>query len=136
DLDRLGAAWRRLIARHDMLRAVVLPNGQQQILPEVPPYRIETLDLRGADAASAVGRTAALRSTMSHRVLPSERWPLFEIRATLLDGARTVLHFGFDALILDARSLRLLFAELRRVYDDPQTVLPDLDLSFRDYVLA
>ena len=37
DLERLTGAWRRLIGRHDMLRAIVRPDGRQQVLPEVPP---------------------------------------------------------------------------------------------------
>src|SRR5436853_1882957 len=31
DLDRFNSALQRLIDRHDMLRAVVLPDGRQQI---------------------------------------------------------------------------------------------------------
>ena len=49
DLERLNLAWQRLIDRHDMLRAIVLPEGQQQVLERVPPYQIEVLDLRGHD---------------------------------------------------------------------------------------
>ena len=51
DLDRLNAAWQRLIERHDMLRAVVLPDGRQQVLEHVPLYQIEVLDLRGRPPA-------------------------------------------------------------------------------------
>ncbi|WP_159719014.1 type I polyketide synthase, partial [Geminicoccus flavidas] len=40
DLARLEQAWNQLVRRHDMLRAVILPDGRQQILKEVPPYRI------------------------------------------------------------------------------------------------
>ncbi|HSH12471.1 MAG TPA: AMP-binding protein, partial [Desulfurivibrionaceae bacterium] len=47
DLERFNLAWRRLIDRHDMLRAIVQPDGQQQILEQVPAYRIEVLDLWG-----------------------------------------------------------------------------------------
>jgi amino acid adenylation domain-containing protein len=136
DLERFERAWRRLIERHDMLRAIVLPSGKQRVLPEVPPYEIETLDLRRLEPQIARERAAGVRAEMSHRVLPSDRWPLFEIRATRLDGNRTLLHIGLDALILDAWSVRILFAEMSRVYEDPEIVLPALGLSYRDYVLA
>src|SRR5205085_11106291 len=35
DLDRVGHTLRKLIDRHDMLRAIVAPPGEQRILPEV-----------------------------------------------------------------------------------------------------
>lgn len=46
DLERLNWALQKLIERHDMLRAVVLPDGQQQVLKQVPFYQIQVLDLR------------------------------------------------------------------------------------------
>lgn len=36
DLTRLETVWNRLIARHDMLRAIVR-DGQQQVLEQTPP---------------------------------------------------------------------------------------------------
>ncbi|MEQ9551962.1 MAG: hypothetical protein RIM23_20430 [Coleofasciculus sp. G3-WIS-01] len=50
NLDQLNQTLQQLIERHDMLRAIVLPDGQQQILQTVPAYQIEVLDLRGKDA--------------------------------------------------------------------------------------
>ena len=44
DLPRLERAWQKVIDRHPMLRAIVLPDGLQKILPEVPPYRFPTQD--------------------------------------------------------------------------------------------
>jgi hypothetical protein len=49
DIERLNRAWRLLIDRHDMLRAMVRPDGRQQILKDVPRYEIEVLDLTGKD---------------------------------------------------------------------------------------
>ena len=136
DLERLAAAWRRLIEHHDMLRAVVLPDGQQQILEQVPPYEIKVLDLRGRDPETIESELKDIRQRMSHQVLPSDRWPLFEIRATRLDEHRTRLHLSFDALTLDGRSRMLLFDQWAQLYEDPNATLPPQDISFRDYVLA
>ena len=128
-------AWRRLIARHDMLRAIVLPDGQQQILETVPPYQIPVLDLRGADGPQREAGLQRVRQAMSHQVLPSDRWPLFEVRATLLDGV-VRFHVSFDFLIGDAWSWQVLMRELVRFYADPAAELPPLAVSYRDYVLA
>jgi amino acid adenylation domain-containing protein len=136
DLERLSRAWQRLIDRHDMLRAVVLPDGRQQILPEVPPYRIAVLDLQGRPEGEAESELAEIRHTMSHQVLPADRWPLFDLRASRLDGGRIRLHVSLDVLIFDGWSFRLLAGELARLYADPDLALVPLDISFRDYVLA
>ncbi|MBD2612452.1 amino acid adenylation domain-containing protein [Nostoc punctiforme FACHB-252] len=127
DLTRLNLAWQQLILRHDMLRAVILPDGQQQILSTVPAYEIEVLDLQDLEV---------MREQMSHEVLPAEQWPLFRIRATPIDEQRTRLHLSFDALIADAWSVFLLMREWLHLYNNSEFVLPSLELSFRDYVLG
>ncbi|HKH45554.1 MAG TPA: amino acid adenylation domain-containing protein, partial [Thermoanaerobaculia bacterium] len=136
DLGRLEGALQRLIDRQHMLRAIVLPDGRQQILASVPPYRIRTLDLTGSSAERTREALAEVRDEMSHQVLPSDRWPLFELRASCLAGGKVRLHFSFDFLLGDAWSFRVLFTELGRFYADLQTEMAPLELSFRDYVLA
>ncbi len=136
DLARMERAWRLLIDRHGMLRAVVLPDGRQQILETVPPYEIAVLDLRDHFEAERSMELEEVRRTMSHQVLPSDRWPLFEVRASRLDEERTRFHISFDFLIGDAWSWQILTRDLVRLYQDPDALLPPLELSFRDYVLA
>jgi hypothetical protein len=48
DLERLNKAWQRTVERHDMMRAIILPDGSQRIQDTVPVYAFETLDLQGA----------------------------------------------------------------------------------------
>ncbi|WP_414541455.1 amino acid adenylation domain-containing protein [Nostoc sp. CCY0012] len=127
NLTRLNQAWQKLILRHDMLRAVILPDGQQQILSTVPAYEIEVLDLQDLEV---------MREQMSHEVLPADQWPLFRIRATPIDEQRTRLHLSFDALIADAWSVFMLMREWLHLYNNSEFVLPPLELSFRDYVLG
>jgi amino acid adenylation domain-containing protein len=136
DLDRLTHAYRYLIVRHDMLRAIVHPDGRQEILATVPPFEITRLDLRGRPEEEVEEELAAVRARMSHQVLPSDRWPLYELRASLLDGDRVRLHFSFDFLIGDAWSLQVLLPELSLAYHGRESELRPLELSFRDYVLA
>ena len=136
DLARLTAALRKLIDRHDMLRGIVRPDGVQQILREVPPYEIATLDLRDQGPEAAEAALAAVREQMSHQVLPAERWPLFELRAALLPNGRTRLYLSVDGLVSDAWSWRILSREFRQFYLDPELELPPLEISFADYVRA
>jgi amino acid adenylation domain-containing protein len=136
DLERLERAWRRLIDRHDMLRAVILPDGRQRVLEEVPPYSIRIHDWSALPEEEAEARLTELREELSHQVLPSDRWPLFDLRGAKLQGGRIRLCTSFDLLIGDAWSFQVLSRELTRLYEDPQAPLPPLQLTFRDYVLA
>src|SRR6478672_389069 len=86
DPERLNLAWQRVVDRHDMLRAIVSSDGRQRVLKSVPPYQIPTLDLRRADPDAVESGLKAVRESMSHQVLPSDQWPLFEIRASLLEN--------------------------------------------------
>jgi amino acid adenylation domain-containing protein len=136
DLGRFERALQRVIERHDMLRAVVREDGQQQVLEEVEPYRIEVLDLRGVMPEEADVQLMEIRERMSHQMLSSDEWPLFEIRTSQLDGGCVRLHVSIDALIGDAWSLQIVGRELGQYYADPDVSLPELELLFRDYVLA
>jgi amino acid adenylation domain-containing protein len=137
DLARAEASWNRLIARHDMLRVVIRPDATQQILQDVPYYAFQTLDLRGQDPAPQLER---LRRSLPQRVVAPNAWPLFDIRVTLFENetgrSQARLHMGFDLIALDAASIHAVRREWGLLYDDPDTVLRPIGVSFRDVVLA
>ncbi|MEV7230825.1 amino acid adenylation domain-containing protein [Polymorphospora sp. NPDC051019] len=137
DLDpqRVQQTWDRLVARHDMLRAVVHPDGYQVVLADPPPYRIDVTDLRGRDAAPVDTHLRDLRERLSHRVAQTDRWPLFALHLTRADG-RAVLHLSLDLLIVDYASVQLLVTEFDRLYADPETTLDPLEVTYRDYLIG
>jgi pyochelin synthetase len=136
DLEKFERAWQHLIQRHEMMRAVMNSDGQQQILEQVPDYQIEVLDLRTEKPEVATAQLAALRDRLSHQLLPTDTWPLFEVRAAFLDKSTTRLFISIDLLIADAWSLEIIIRELVDYLNKPQSSQPSLELSFRDYVLA
>ncbi|MBR8836536.1 MAG: amino acid adenylation domain-containing protein [Stigonema ocellatum SAG 48.90 = DSM 106950] len=136
NLERLNWALQKLIERHDMLRSIVLPDGQQQILQQVPTYQMAIVDLRGQDEKFVNSKLEEIRDRLSHQVIPADQWPLFEFSATQLDGGRFRLHVSYDLQVFDAWSLFRLFDEWFQLYQNPDVPLPPLELSFRDYVLA
>ncbi|MFE6165571.1 amino acid adenylation domain-containing protein [Streptomyces sp. NPDC056486] len=135
ELERLTTSLRKVVARHDMLRAVVQPDGRQRILRDVPPYEIAVRDLRDAGEEGQRAGIEEVRGQLDHQVLPADRAPMFDIRACLLDDDRLRLHISIDVLILDGLSLFVLFAEWRRFYEDPSWSPEPLALSYRDHVL-
>ena len=138
ELSRLTAALRRMIERHEMLRAVLLPTGEQRILEHVPPYEIAVQDLRGLAPEEAKARLDEATQRLSHQVLSLESWPPFEFFASRLDEERTRLHVSIDGLFFDLWSFQMLFRELDQLYKDldARFVPEQLELSFRDYVLG
>lgn len=126
-------ALNALIKRHDMLRAVVNADGQQQILATVPEYEIEVTDLREGMGARA-SHLKNLREKLSHQVFAPEQWPLFRIEAALLPAEKVRFFISFDVLIGDAWSFQLIGKEIAQLIRGDQ--LPTINLSFRDYVLA
>ncbi|WP_165390797.1 non-ribosomal peptide synthetase [Pseudoduganella lutea] len=133
DLPRLERAFNRVIARHDMLRAVVQSDGNQRILADVPYYRFKVEDLSALPPAERGARLAALREELSHQVLPADIWPLFEIRASRLPEGVLRLHLSLDVLILDAHSFDLISDDWQHYHDHPNDELPALAFSFADY---
>lgn len=136
DLERFEKTWQRLIERHEMLRAIVQPDGQQRILEQVPPYKIEVLDLQGKSPDIVAFQLAEIRDRMSHEVLPADQWPLFKFQAAQFSENKVRLYISIDVLIGDAWSFEILTREFLQLFYNPEISLPLIELSFRDYVLA
>jgi hypothetical protein len=150
DLLRARRVLGRLVRRHDMLRAVIRPDGRQQVLAEVPAPEIGWEDLSGLTRREAADRVDAMRANLSHEVRPADRWPLFALCAQHLGPGLTRVHLSIDLLVADAASIRVLLREWAVLYaeeaavtehaDDtgePQTDEPGVgEVSFRDYVTA
>ncbi|TDR95022.1 non-ribosomal peptide synthetase/type I polyketide synthase [Enterovirga rhinocerotis] len=132
--ERIEAAFRLLIARHPMMRAVVAEEGRQRVLPTVPDYVIALRDCAVADMPA---ETAAIREAMSHQVRPADRWPLFEVQALRADGTLR-LFVSLDNMLFDGRSMAMLIGEwglLARAADRTEAPQP-LACTFRDCMLA
>jgi pyochelin synthetase len=136
DIPRLNRSLDRLIQRHDMLRAIVGPGGLQRVLPQVPPYDIRVTDLSTMDDAAREAGIARIRAELADQILPADRWPLFEVRATRLDGSRWRLHLSLDMLIMDGFSIGLFQRDWFGFYSRPEVEPEPIGVSFRDYVLA
>ncbi|WP_158601714.1 non-ribosomal peptide synthetase [Solilutibacter pythonis] len=121
-------ALNTVIQRHDMLRVIIHADGTQRVLREVPRYAIDCIDLRNTDTAAV----HALRSEMESQVRPTERWPLFEIRASLHPHALR-LHVSIDLMTLDAWSCQLFFMEWFSLIDGATLPAPPA-LQCRDYL--
>ncbi len=133
DLERFEMAVNRLVARHEMLRTIILPHGAQKVLAQAPHYAVACEDLSSLEEVAACQRLAEIRDGMSHEVYGLGTWPMFGLRLTRLpDGAR--LHLSLDLLISDVWSANILADELRRLYANPDVLLAPLDVTFRTHL--
>ncbi|WP_433887489.1 amino acid adenylation domain-containing protein [Streptomyces sp. CA-111067] len=114
--DRLARAVEELVERHAMLRVQVTGDGRQRLLPERPFPPVTVTDLREATGEEAARELERLRQTRSHQALPIEDGRVFDIGVVLLPGGRTRVAVDVDMVAADARSYRLLLAELARCY--------------------
>lgn len=136
DPANLQTAFNRLIARHGMLRAVVDEGGTQRIKETVDEYRVKFADLTGRSAAEIDAHIQSTRAELSHQIFTLGQWPMFELRLTQLPGGRSRLHFSIDLMLLDDTSIRLLFAELKVLLDNPDAVdVATSEVTYRDYAL-
>lgn len=136
DITRLSRSLDKVVQRHDMLRAIIQPDGRQRVLPEVPPYDIQVTDLSGLKHAAQEAGIGRIREDLAHQVLPADHWPLFEVRATRLDDRRWRLHLSLDMLVMDGFSFGIFQRDWFRFYSRPVSPPEPIEITFRDYVLA
>lgn len=136
NVDKFNIALNKVIHRHDMLMAVINNDGTQQILSNVPEYKIQLFDLQNYSSSDQQQQIEEIRTVLSHKVRECNIWPLFDIYITIISNNCYRIHFSFDLLIIDGWSLHLIGKELFQIYADENITLPKLNFSFRDYILA
>jgi yersiniabactin nonribosomal peptide/polyketide synthase len=134
DLSRFESAWNQLIAHHDMLRMVVDQEGKQRILPQVPYYSLQRHNLQQLSFAQQQESLLEIRRKLSYQVLPTDRWPLFELAVSELDQQNYRLHMNLDLLLFDVQSFKVMMDDLAILYAGEK--LEPISITFRDYVLA
>ncbi|MFY1623686.1 amino acid adenylation domain-containing protein [Micromonospora sp. WMMD735] len=131
DVELLGTAFRALLARHAMLRAVFGEDGTQTIAAESGWDGPEVHDLRATEPAEVEAESRRLRESLSHRRLAVERGEVVDLQVSRLPGADR-LHLNIDLLVCDVHSIRLLLADLAALYAGER--LPPLSLTFSHYL--
>lgn len=136
DYERLVSALQKVIAKHDMLRAVVDSNGRQRIIEQPPLYRPGYSDMRGQQQVAITQEVETVRDKMAYEVFDASQWPLFNIHAVQMDEQKLRLHLSFDLIMIDAESLSKLIWEWKHFYDEEHADASPLSFSFRDYLIA
>jgi len=116
DPERLARAVRAVVRRHPMLRVTVLGDGAQRVLPERDHPPVTLVDLRDLGEQEVQTELESLRQRRSHQLLDIEAGQVFDVGLTLLPEGRGRIHLDVDMVAADARSYRVLLADLARCY--------------------
>lgn len=136
-LDVALLTWcvNQLVRRHSALRTVYSLEGSQRVLAETPLIQITVQDVSCASPERQRDALLLWRWELERQMFDAATFPLFEWRVTQYES-HCVLHFSYDVLIMDARSMRIFMSELNELYRRPEQALPPLSITFRDYQLA
>ncbi|WP_108868941.1 non-ribosomal peptide synthetase [Aquimarina aquimarini] len=132
---RVQEVWNKLISRHEMLRSTIDNNGYQCVMENTPELIVAFNDVSTKEEKEATAVLSEIREDMGHRVYDTSKWPLFGIGVTQTPE-NSILHFSMEFLIADWASIWLLLSEFEALYESIETPLPELTLSFRDYLIA
>ncbi|MFD3156842.1 amino acid adenylation domain-containing protein [Haloimpatiens sp. FM7330] len=137
DIDKLTNSWNRLIKHHDMMRAVILEDGEnQKILENVRSYDIKGFDLTQSSSNDLNDHVAKIRDDMGHQKFDETTWPLFDVKVTNMPKNKSRIHISFDNIIYDGWSIFMILSQWNQLYRNENIPLRPLDVSFRDYVMS
>ncbi|UJW28750.1 amino acid adenylation domain-containing protein [Saccharothrix sp. AJ9571] len=136
DAHRLEDAWNAVVRRHDMLRAVITPEGRQRVLIEVPRCAVAVHDHRDSAPAVLAAHLRQLRRDMAEQPLDPTRWPSSELRVTRCPDGETRVHLAVNGVFVDGSSLMVLLGDLGRAHRDPAGLPPPPATRFADVVAA
>ena len=119
DVERLEAACRRLVARHDVLRTAFswdVSDQPQQVVYEEVPFALALKDLRALSADECQDTIDDYRRGLSRPSMDLERAPLFQVTLFRVGERNWQLALLAHHLILDGWSLGILLKEVFAAY--------------------
>ena len=98
------------------MRVIIQPDGMQRILENTPQYHIDVTDIRQLEVTEKEKALDEKRAEMSHQVIQTDEWPLFDVRITKIEDQKHRIHISFDNIIFDGWSMFHLLNEWAEVY--------------------
>jgi amino acid adenylation domain-containing protein len=127
NIPMLEQALNKIIKRHLAL-SLIFKNGTQRYYKNLETYFIKVnYNINNQDFLT-------LRNQLSQKLYDPAIFPLFDFQVSITNNLY-ILHISFDALIMDDSSFEIFLNEWSLLYQDINTILPKLDINFRDYLL-
>jgi amino acid adenylation domain-containing protein/non-ribosomal peptide synthase protein (TIGR01720 family) len=136
DVNRLAAAWRRVLERHPILRTAFVQLGSskphQVVLDDlVLPWQVR--DWRDCGAEEQGRRLRELLDEERRRGFDLEQPPLVRVTVARVADAEYRLIWTTHHLLVDGWSWPLIFSELSELYADDEVQLPPV-CGYREYI--
>ncbi|MFF3290941.1 amino acid adenylation domain-containing protein [Streptomyces sp. NPDC003023] len=136
DIDAANASIHALIDRHEVLRLVARTDGQLDILPSTPPYKIPVVDARDWDLPRLEADLTSTRERLAAHGPSTDAWPLFETLCYRTSDTQYRFFVSVSLLLLDVHTEGLLLNDFLRLYRDLGDLGDPVALSYSDYSQA
>ncbi|TDE26411.1 non-ribosomal peptide synthetase [Actinomadura sp. 6K520] len=136
DPVRYEEALNRAIQRQRDSIVVVREDMRVQTVRDPAPVTVTVSDLRDLPDAEAQAHLDRVRARLQREEPPHDRWPWLHPHICLYGEGRARLHWNNNNVFTDAPSGTQLINDAMHYYHHPDQPLPELELSFRDQVLA
>lgn len=133
EIDRLNNAVNKLIQRHDILKVKFLENGQQQVVNERPSFVTQLKSLENLPTNQAENTILEFVDAKRRKGPNKFEWPQFDF-TVFKTNEKDELIINLSLLICDGGSVSVFFQELFEIYFNPEKQLPDLTVTFQDYI--
>lgn len=126
DAAKAERVWNHLIARHEMLRAVIHEEGWQEIMETAPHFTVtDYQDLE----------PERIQKLMGHQQFRIGSWPYFAVGVSE-NSAGAMMHFSIEFIIADWTSIWMLLYQFEQLYFGEAEDIEPAGVSFRDYVIS
>jgi amino acid adenylation domain-containing protein len=136
NIEKFNESLNKLIEIHPMLRTIFLESGKQQILENIPKYKIDIKDISDYSKGLKDKEIMVLRDKLSHKVFNPLEWPLFQISGLKLSDEETYLFIGVDMLITDGTGFKEIGDELSNIYYNKGENIEKIDFNYKDFMVG
>jgi amino acid adenylation domain-containing protein len=139
DLDpaRYEAALNQVLRRQRKDLVVIRDDLMMQHAGDDPaPVKVTVSDLTGLSEADAQAEILRVRAAMERHEPDVSRWPWIEAHISRYGDGRARLHWNNNNIFSDAPGTMRFLSNVLRAYHDPASVPDDLEIGYRDCVLA
>ena len=135
DGKKVEKVWNQLIDRHPMLRAKISKDGYQCVMQENPGFTVEVNDFASLSEEVRDEKREIIKKELDHKMYDTSSWPLYTVKVSNM-GEYALMHFSIDFLVADWLSIWTVLSELQSLYFGEGKELPEVDVTFRDYLTA